>query len=373
MIKVVAVHRCQGAMVLVSVVMLLMLVLMVTLYTGRVKTLQHKTLLNEQNYALSFAAAEAGLMKALGRLSEDSAWDGSQIDTILPENSSYAVTGIRQQVARQSTTVTVVDLQSVGTSADGLATTTIRESALLYSVLANPPDAPLIVAGGMAVGGNFEVTANPNGGGTGVPLSIWTDQSVDMNNGSGTTCGLQEFNDGNCSTSPYSEKGIKNLDIVDDDPGFPDDLMEYLFNVPEAEWPQLRAEADQTLADCSALNAASFGLIWVDGDCTLNAGSVVGSTPAPVIVIVTDGDINMNGGVELFGILFSFRKPGVVSDFEIDMAGGARVNGTVASNHPIGHANGTYNAVYDADVLESIKQHDAFRRVGRIPGSWRDF
>lgn len=373
MTKALPAHRYQGAIVLVPTVMLLILVLMVTLYTGRVKTLQHKTLLNEQNYVLSFAAAESGLMKALGRLSEDSDWDGAQMNTILPENSSYSVTGIRQQVAKHSTTVTVVDLESVGTSADGLATTTIRESVLLYSVLANSPDAPLIVAGGMAVGGNFQVAANPNGGGAGVPVSVWTDQSIDMNNGSGTTCGLQEFNDNNCSTSPYSEKGFKNLDIVDEDPGFPDDLMEYLFNVPEAEWSQLRVDTDQIVADCSSLNAASVGLIWVDGNCTLNAGTVVGSTPAPVIVIVTDGDINMNGGAELFGILFSFRKPGVLTDFEIDMAGGAKVNGAVASNHPIGHANGTYNAVYDASVLASINQHDAFRRVGRIPGSWRDF
>ncbi|WP_168171541.1 hypothetical protein [Lacimicrobium sp. SS2-24] len=363
----------KGAMILVSVVLLLVVVLMVTLYTGRVKTLQHKTLLNEQNYALAFAAAEAGLMKGLGRLSEEPAWDGSAFNTTLPEDTSYSVSGVRQLVAKQSTTVTVMDLVSVGSSADNLATATVRESALLYSVLANPPDAPLIVAGGMAVTGNFEVTANPNGGGTGVPLSIWTDQTVDMNNGSGTTCGLQEFNDGNCSASPYSEKGFKNLDIVDDDPGFPDDLMEYLFNVPEAEWPQLRADADQVLADCSSLNAASVGLIWVDGHCSVNAGTIIGSTAAPVILIVTDGNIKMNGGAELFGILFSFRKPGVVADFEIDMAGGARVNGVVASNHPIGHANGTYNAVYDADVLESIEQHDAFRRVGRIPGSWRDY
>ncbi|GGD66395.1 hypothetical protein [Lacimicrobium alkaliphilum] len=356
-----------------SVVLLLVMALMVTLYTGRVKSLQYKTLLNEQNYIMAFAAAEAGLMKALGRLSEDPEWDASQLNETLPGNLSYSVTGTRSQIDRQSATFTVVDLESLGTSADGLAQAIIRESALLYLILANQPDAPLIVAGGLAVSGNFEVAANANGGGTGVPLSIWTDQTVDMNAGSGTTCGLQEFYDGNCSAKPYSEKGVKSPDILDNDPGLPNDLMEYLFNVPQSEWSHLRADADQRLVDCSTLSAGSVGLIWVDGQCTLNAGNVVGSADAPVILIVSDGDISMKGGARVFGILFSFRKSETLADFEIDMTGNAVVVGAVVSNHPVGHANGSYKAVYGADVLQSIEQHQAFKRIGRIPGSWRDY
>ncbi|GAB3034342.1 pilus assembly PilX family protein [Bowmanella dokdonensis] len=365
--------RQQGAVILISVVLLLIIVLAVTLYTGRVKVLEQKVLLNEQNYRIGFSAAEAGLMRVLGLLSEEPAWNGAAVVDDLDTNATYTVSGVRQEVPRQSSTVTVVSLTSQGQSPDGLGTVTIQEQALLYSVLANPPDAPLIVAGGLNVGGNFEVTANPNGGGTGVPLSIWTDMAVDMNNGSGTTCGLHESQTGTCSSDAYSEKGFKGLDIVDDDPGFPPDLMEYLFNVPEAEWPQLRADADLRLNSCAGLGPASVGLIWVDGNCSVNANTIIGSLANPVILIVTDGDITMNGGAELNGILFSFRKPTTVNPFEINMIGGARVNGVVASNHPVGHANGTYNAVYDADVLSSIEEHDAFRRVGRIPGSWRDF
>lgn len=358
---------------LVSVVLLLVMALMVTLYTGRVKSLQHKTLLNEQNYISAFAVAEAGLMKALGRLSVDPEWDGGPTGETLAGNLSYSVSGVRSLVERQSATFTVIDLESVGTSADGLAKAIIRESALLYFILANQPDAPLIVAGGLAVDGNFEVAANANGGGTGVPLSIWTDQAVDMNNGSGTTCGLQEFNNGNCSANPYSEKGAKSLDILDDDSGFPDDLMEYLFNVPESEWPHLRADANQRLTDCSTLSASSVGLIWIDGQCILNAGNIVGSVDAPVILIVSDGGIKMNSGAQIFGILFSFTKPAGAAVFEIDMTGNARVFGAVISNHPLGHAKGTYKAMYDKSVLKSIEQHPAFMRVGRVPGSWRDY
>jgi hypothetical protein len=248
----------------------------------------------------------------------------------------------------------------------------VTEQALTYSVLANPPDVPLIVKGGLAVGGSFEVAANPNGGGEGVPLSIWTDTNVDMG-GSGTTCGLQEFRDGNCSASPYSESGFKDADILDNDPTFPPDLMEYLFNIPESEWETLRNQANIRLAGCGTLGPASVGLIWVDGDCSLNANVVVGSATSPVILVVTDGDLTMNGGSSINGMVFSFRKPTTVADFELNMIGGALVNGVVASNHSVGHANGTFNSVYDADVLAQLEMHDAFQRVARVPGSWRDF
>ncbi|MDM7860815.1 hypothetical protein QTP81_09430 [Alteromonas sp. ASW11-36] len=363
----------QGAIMLAASTLLLVLITIGTLYTGQLKSVEHKIVLNTQNYKQAFAAAEAGAMKALGRLHDEPRWNGAVFNEVLANQSQYSVQGNRQAVVRNTATVDVVTITSVGTSADGLATVTITEQALQYSVLANPPDVPLIVAGGLDVSGNFEVAANPNGGGQGVPLSIWTDLNVDLNNGSGTTCGLQEFEDGNCSSSPYSEKGFKDLDILDNDPNFPDDMMEYLFNVPDDEWATLRSDADMIINDCNLLNAASEGLIWMDGPCTLNAGTIVGSVADPVILIVTDGDITMNGGAEINGMVFSFRKPGVVADFEINMIGGALVNGVVASNHPVGHSNGTYNSVYDADVLAQLELNDTFQRVARIPGSWRDF
>lgn len=358
---------------LISVVLLLTLVTLVTLSTGRIVSFEHKILLNEQNHTVAFAAAESGLSRGLGVLSDDPAWAGAAINEVLAGQSSFNTAGVRQTVNRLTGSVTLVTLTSSGNSADGLATTNVTEQAMLYSVLANPPDVPLIVAGGLDVSGNFEVVANANGGGTGVPLSIWTDGDVDMNNGSGTTCGLQEFNDGNCSADPYSENGFQDQDILDNDPAFPPDLMDYMFNVPQAEWDTLRSDANQRLPDCSTLGAASNGLIWVDGDCSLNANVIVGSVSDPVILIVTDGDLTMNGGATINGIVFSFRKPGVIADFEINMIGGARVNGVVASNHPVGQANGTYNSVYDADVLAQLKVNDAFMRVARVPGSWRDF
>ena len=363
----------NGAAILVTVVLMFVLITLVTLYASRIVTFNNKIALNNQNRVLAKAAAEAGLMRAYGVLTESPGWDGTAINEVLAGAGSFTTAGVRQVVSRESNDIRIVTVTSNGISPDGLANETIVEQAMQYSVLANPPDAPIIIAGGIAVTGNFEVAANPNGGGVGVPLSIWTDQTVDMNNGSGTTCGRQELMDGQCSSNPYSEKGFKDTDILDNDPNFPTDLMEYLFNVPETDWSALRADANSIVNTCAGLNAASIGLIWVDGPCSVNAGTVIGSATNPVIVIVTDNDITMNGGAELNGMLFSFRKPGVITPFEINMVGGATVNGVVASNHSVGHANGTFNSIFDADVLAQLQINDAFIRVARVPGSWRDF
>lgn len=363
----------RGAAVLITVVLMFVLVTVVTIYTTRIVSINNKISLNDQNRLLAKASAESGLMRAFGLLAENPRWDGSAINETSTNGGSFTVNGVGQVIVRESTDVRLISLTSTGVSADGLATDTINEQAYLYSILANTPDAPLIVAGGIGVSGNFEVAANPNGGGEGVPLSIWTDGNVDLTNGSGTTCGKQELVDGQCSTSPYSEKGSKSNDILDNDPNFPSDMTEYLFNVPEINWESLRDDADVLANSCAGLNAASVGLIWIDGPCTINAGTIVGSIANPVILIVTDNDITMNGGATLNGMLYSFRKPGETSDFEINMIGGASVNGVVASNHKVGNSNGTFNSIFDADVLAQLEANDAFVRVARVPGSWRDF
>ena len=255
--KVYNVQYSRGAVVLTAVILLLVLATLVTLYTGRVKSFESQITLNTQNRMLAFNVAEAGLMRALGTLGEDPQWDGAAVNEALPSGGNFTVFATWQDIFRADDLLNLVTMQSTGTSPDGLSTVTVQEQGLIYSILANPPDVPLIVAGGMAVGGNFEVVANPNGGGEGVPLSIWTDQNVDLNNGSGTTCGLQEFNDGECGSSPYSEAGFKDMDILDNDPDFPDDLLAYLFNVPEAEWQNLRDDAEQRLTNCDTLDANS--------------------------------------------------------------------------------------------------------------------
>ncbi|MFT4937092.1 MAG: hypothetical protein ACI88A_000101 [Paraglaciecola sp.] len=365
--------RQRGAMILLSVVLLMMLISLVTLYTGRIKSFEYKVMLNGQNHVSAFAAAETGLMRSLAILVEDKDWEGNLLNETLEDATTYAASGQTQIINRSSTTMNLVALSSTGTSADGLSQVTLSEQALNYPLLINLPDAAVVVTGGLDPSGDFVLGTNPNGLGEGIPLSIWSNGEVDMNVSSGSTCGQQEFYAGNCQTLPYSQNGFEDADILDNDPDFPDDLMEYLFNVPQAQWNFLQSEAQANLTDCALLQSDAVGLIWIDGNCIINSGVQIGSINSPVILVTVDGDVTLHSGVTLNGILFSFRKPDMGDDFEVHMLGDALVNGAIVSNHPLGHANGALNAVYNAAILEQLQQHKTFRRVARIPGSWKDF
>ena len=363
----------RGAIVLTSVVLLLTMAALVTLYTGQVKSFENQITLNEQNRLLAFNSAEAGLMKALGVLSIEPYWDGAQFTGSLPGQGRFTTTGSWDEILRESATQRLMTLESVGQSPDRLSIVTVTEQALVYPLVANLPDAPLVVAGGIAAGGAFEVVANPDGGGAGVPLSVWSDLDVDLLNGSTKTCSQQSFAEGNCSNSPYSQTGIQGPDILNNDVNFPDDLLEYIFNVPASQWTLLRNEADEVLSTCTSLGAATSGFIWVEGHCYITANTLVGNNTNPVILIVADGDLTINSGSMITGLVFSFRKPTTTSNYDIYMTGGARVIGGVIANHILGHANGYYHSTYHRDVLTRLQQHSSFQRLARVPGSWRDY
>lgn len=65
-------------------------------------------------------------------------------------------------------------------------------------IVSSPPNVPLIAAGFISGLGSAEIIPNPNAGGFGVPLSIWTNNNVDVTKeigggGAFATCHLGEF------------------------------------------------------------------------------------------------------------------------------------------------------------------------------------
>ena len=122
----------RGAIVLTSVVLLLTMAALVTLYTGQVKSFENQITLNEQNRLLAFNSAEAGLMKALGVLSIEPYWDGAQFTGSLPGQGRFTTTGSWDEILRESATQRLMTLESVGQSPDRLSIVTVTEQALIY-------------------------------------------------------------------------------------------------------------------------------------------------------------------------------------------------------------------------------------------------
>src|SRR5690606_27509982 len=154
-------------------------------------------------------------------------------------------------------------------------------------------------------------------------------------------------------------------------PNFPDDLFEYLFGVPEAQWESLRDSATMIVPNCSSLGTHSTGLIWVTGDCA--PGGDIGSEENPVALVVQDSSVRINGNVTVNGLVFSFLTPGSVATPELKLNGGANIQGAVMSNYNPSLSNGTLMVRYNEEVLTNIVTNDEFRRIFRVGGSWRDF
>lgn len=292
---------------------------------------------------------------------------------------------------------------SAGTTEDGKGKALIRQNVLFQPFLAHRPDAPLIASGTIGLSGTITIVTNPNGGGMGVPLSVWSKENI-TETGSMQTCHIYEYLSTNSTTTTQtndsgdtltlcpacicpntadqtlSRTNVEGIDVLDvdsnvganpDSPYFPPDLFEYTFGVPEAQWQSIKDQA-QLVTDCSTLSAASSGLIWVEGNCSIPSNSIVGTFAAPVILVVSNGNFTMNANGQFLGVLFAFAHDGGAVD--VKLTGGPTLYGSMISNRNIDTGNGTFTARYDKAVLDNLANgFSAASRMALVPGSWRDY
>ncbi|HCT2505917.1 TPA: hypothetical protein OTR37_001210 [Aeromonas dhakensis] len=367
-------QRHLGFTTFTVTLLLTVMLLSISLLVGKLMVSDRRVSLNEVQYRQALALAELGLSDGVGRLAQDASWrsasSGVSVNVSAGTYTLFALDDTAVTVGGAS--VTPVRVRAQATLVDSTANANVEIKTIKVSVLAGTPAAPLTVAGGMAVSGNFTVVANPNGGGPGVPLSIWTNGNVDLTNGSGQTCHQGDYS-GGCSAY-ISQKGDKQSDIKDNDTAFPSDLVWYLFNENDdaTGWANLESRAVQMLTNCDSLSTASRGLIIVDGDC--KPGGSIGSVAAPVVLIVRNGDLMVNGSATLYGLVFAYSSTPATATTDISLKGGAIVNGAVVANYQLGKtANGTFDAKYDQAVLSNIENGAAFQIINLVPGSWRDW
>lgn len=359
-----------------TVTLILIIILIgISLLVAKVMITDRRVSLNEVQYRQALALAELGLADGVGHQSQNSAWrttsgagstvTGSYTLSVIDDPAGSITIGA-------STSVTPVVVRSVATLADGTAEAAVEVKTITVNLLAGTPAAPLTVAGGMNIGGNFTAVANPNGGGLGVPLSVWSNQPVG-GNGTWQTCHQGNFSGGSCSAN-ISDKNNILSDIKASDPAFPTDLMKYLFNENdnEAGWLNLEKRASQLVANCAGLNSNSTGIIIVDKGKDCSTPSVVGSLAKPVVLVIRDGQLTMNGGDVVNGLIFSYST-NLSSPPDTKINGTATLNGALVANYPLKITSGTFNAKYDQAVLSNISNGAAFQAVSLLPGSWRDW
>jgi hypothetical protein len=362
--------RQKGAAILLTVVLLLIMVTLVTLYTGKIQSFEHQILLNTQNQIWAHTSAKSGLNQGLAILNVNKVWPGVEVTGSLEDSSTFIISALSENLPGNRQLVTMT---AIGRSADGLAEATVEEQSLVYPILLNPPLAPLMVQHGVTSEGEIEIVYNPVGLGISDPFSMWSDTGVSLLGTNHHSCKLSDFSVGNCSTNSYSDLSIKLADIADDSAAFPADLASYLFNISSNEWIQLQQQSDFVLADCDSLDIGSWGVIWINGDCEVSASTTIGSESDPIILVIFDGNVQFHEDVVMYGLMFSFKPFGSVKELDISMQGDSAVFGAIVANFQLGVTSELTRVIYEADVMEQLQQNTKLQRVARVPGSWHDF
>ena len=144
--------RQKGAAILLTVVLLLIMVTLVTLYTGKIQSFEHQILLNTQNQVWAHATAKAGLNKGVAILNVNKVWPSVEVSGRLDDNSTFVISAVSENLPGSRKLVTI---SASGMSADGLAKATVMEQSLVYPILFNLPPAPLMVKHGLSGDGEF--------------------------------------------------------------------------------------------------------------------------------------------------------------------------------------------------------------------------
>ena len=414
-------NKNKGMATLFVTIIILSLMTMMVIFATKVGIFDQRMAGNEARYKEAFSTAEAGLELAVqgfdNKFRVAGAFTGTASLATIITNSAIAggteTDGTTAEAGEPSFGVAITStgsslvnfpvyqFTSTGIGADGTGTAVVSRQISMKQILGGQaPDVPVVVSGSVGTGGNFNIVANPNGAGDGVPISIWTGTSpagdVSMA-GASATCQL-EFYDGNnaqCSNPSGNSELLSQgdgstaaayttnfPDVLPNDPNFPPDLFQYLFGVVRADWETVKSMANthgQMVSNCTGLDASSgtsFSLWWITDDCNMGSNQVIGSADNPVILVIDDSEIDMGGGgAEIHGLLFLFNNPDNVATPSSDFHGSPSIFGSLVSDVGGAAMNGSYSIVYDGDLLENLSSgnNSSNYDLAYIPGSWRDF
>ncbi|MDU0356079.1 hypothetical protein RS130_21240 [Paraglaciecola aquimarina] len=350
-----------------TVILLLLIVTLTTLYTGRNQSFEHQIMLNNQNYRMAQIAADNGLQKQIAALLVTKGNGLQAVTSLQSEKNSYEANAASKLMNTSYGERLFITLDSVGKSADELATVTLTEHILVYPVLQNIPVAPLMVKGGMGSLGSLEIVTNVNGLGVGGALSIWSDKAVLLPKVGSMTCKPVDYHNAECDVKFISNDQYKGADILDNAGSFPDNLFGYLFNTPVSGIEQFKAQANFQYEDCELLNSHSVGLIWVQGDCVIDTAGQVGTSAVPVVLVVEDGNVVFADNVRFYGLLLSYQTMNATQEHFIDMNIGSAINGALLSNHKLGQLDSMLRIVYDQTILTRLTGQTTLQRLAKVP------
>jgi hypothetical protein len=276
------------------------------------------------------------------------------------------------------------------------------------------PGVPLTSQTRLHPGGTVEIVPNPNGGGLGVPVSVWIDgdesgnsqcnptpgepEAIDPQSNSWATCEFHEWygvdampadytcpqTPCDCSTSEQlisrgNQDGVRFDIVIDPDfpePGHECDLFGYIFGY-ELTVDEVKAGFPTIISDCSELGPESEGPIWVTSDqaCQIAANRQIGSpgtnddeVGGPVFLVVSAPELQLGGGSTIYGVVMTTKAEGYEGSF--DASGGGTVYGAVLVEGELEPNFGAnFEIVWNDDLVRLATKRGS---LGKLYGGWTD-
>lgn len=396
----------RGAATLLIALIVMTTVTLVTLYTSRTVLMEKKMATNDYRSRVAFEAAEAGMEAAVayiqggrdrdndGALPAEVDASGTDIsdtneflftttNTLTLANGSQAVvTLLDRSIPNEQ--ITSTEIVSVGWSDDKAATRTVVQLLTTINALPNIPENPLLTRGTAVISGSADVF-NPEGHST-----IWSGGPVDLGGSATVNTFVANPADANypnclgdalnpCSTTAASSSGQAGLDVVEQDSSLnnltDDEFFENFFGMTPTEYRNSVVTMDLDPAtdnvSTSVHLATNPEVIWVDGNVTLSANTIVGcsvaQSPCPTanispVIMIVDGVLTMQGNADFYGMLY--------------VTGGTAGHGNPTSVGSIviagdtSNLTGSFSVTYNSDVLERAGMGG---RPAASSGSWHDF
>lgn len=346
-----------------------MLVTMVLLFLGtiavmsasRVVFFEQKTANNSYKNEQALAAARAGVEKGIAYLSnvskdvlpnKDSLFDrktrkfkGADASgaKVLPAeklgtgHSEYVITYSQPDQANDPFLILVKAVGCAegcgGCPADCQASATVTQLVKFRQLMPNLPDDALIARKNVKLGGS---TSAQNS--TGVGFAVLAGGTVDVKKVDGVV-----------------EGGLGKLQDIE-----PDDFFYWFFGETKAD-----VKAAVPNLDAVFPPPGEGGIFWVNGDVEVHSNTTFGSPEDPVVIIV-DGNMQLNGVITVYGVVYVVGGPG---GWENSGGGNADIRGAAISEAST-TSTGNLDIIKDQDVLNNIV---ATTRAAKVMGSWRDF
>jgi PilX N-terminal len=363
-------RRHQGMITMIMSMLMLFIVSILIFYTNKGIWLEQRSATNQYRAKQAQTAAEAGLEYAISVLNSTS---GS------PNRTSYLTASSNQPgkyiIANNSISGTPgsalaylvqilpiqgdsspyerfllsseggSDCSTSGTlgTCNGRAVT--RQVIKLTPVLLNPPDDSASVYGNFSINGSGTIE---NSTGVGYPLKT-RDTAITITGGASNISG--SLTTGNCASSRALCGAFSEITSVNA-------FFASYFGSSTTDVKSLTTP----ITDASTLSTSSSGLIWHQGNLSLNQS--VGTLANPVLLIV-DGDLTIQGNRDIYGFVYVTGK--------MAYNGNVSIQGAVATggDFDINGGGGTQNLSKNPDVLNRLKESAS--SFNKVLGTWQDW